>query len=138
VVLFNDGSTIEQNTIAYNSAPTTGGIYAITSSSVIAKNIVVYNEGYGIKCAGASAGLSLICNDLWENTRGNYYRCDPGEEDISVDSQFCDASRDDFSLCASSPCVNAPDCGQIGALGVGCGPTGVKETTWGRIKAMFR
>ena len=111
------------------------------SSATIVRNIVAHNEGLGILCLSGPPDPTLACNDFWENAAGDYYGCGPGETDISLDPQFCNPSVDDFFLSESSPCVNWPGCGQIGALGVGCGPIGVKEeslATWGRIKVLFR
>ena len=49
------------------------------------------------------------------------------------------AAFGDLTLCVHSPCVDAPDCGQVGALGIGCsGPNAVIPTTWGGIKRMWR
>ena len=53
-------------------------------------------------------------------------------DDIDADPQFCDPQpADDAPICAGdyrlsseSPCVDAPDCGLIGALDVGCYPVG--------------
>lgn len=60
---------------------------------------------------------------------------------FSLDPQFCAA--DNFHIAAGSPCApgNTPlngDCGLIGALPVGCNPTATEETTWGRVKALYR
>ena len=39
----------------------------------------------------------------------------------------------------NSPCApSASTCGLIGALGVACGPTGISEISWGRLKALYR
>jgi len=58
------------------------------------------------------------------------------------DPLFCHNSNpsERYSLHSDSPCASEsnPDCGGIGALGVGCGATPVRTTTWGRVKALYR
>lgn len=58
---------------------------------------------------------------------------------ISEPPLFCDAGIADYQLQDCSPCVGAAhDGGDIGAFGVGCTCVSlVRETTWGRVKAMF-
>jgi hypothetical protein len=57
---------------------------------------------------------------------------------ISADPLFCAPAAGNLFLNSSSPCLNAPGCGLLGALPMGCGATSVTETTWGRIKGTFR
>ncbi|MFH0778391.1 MAG: right-handed parallel beta-helix repeat-containing protein [Candidatus Eisenbacteria bacterium] len=144
ILLFSDASTVEENTIAYNSItdcagiPYGGAVYAQNSSATIAKNIIAFNQCRGVYCWHQPPYPTLTCNDLWANTPADYYDCDPGSSDISQDPRFCAPSAGDFSLNCTSPCLNSPGCGQMGAFGAGCGPTAVQESTWGRIKTLFR
>jgi len=138
VLLSNDASTVQENTIAYSYGERVEGILVMGSGASITGNIIAYNGGYGIRCLSGPPYPIPGCNDLWANASGNYYGCDPGNGDISQDPEFCNPEHDNFFLCESSPCVDVIGCGQIGAFGVGCGPTTVKGTTWGRIKATFR
>jgi hypothetical protein len=84
---------------------------------------------------------------VWGNIGGNFggvlIDFTGIDGNISVDPQFCDPDLDDYTLCEISPCLpgNHPDgwnCGLIGKYGVGCGPSAVERTTWGRLKAMYK
>jgi hypothetical protein len=126
--------TIRNNTIVANHT----GIGLNYASPVVENNILVSNRHYGIDCASPGpSSPTLHCSDVWNNPT-NYYMCTPGSGDFSADPLFCDPGVGDYHLNCASPCANASGCGQIGAFGIGCGATAVKETTWGRIKAMFR
>ncbi len=136
---------IEQNTIVANGYwALGGGIYCSpTFTGRIEHNIIALNTGgYGVYCE-FPAFPTLICNDVWGNSDGNYgggWCGDPTgtNGNISVDPLLCDLQNGDYRIRCDSACLNAPGCGQIGALGAGCGPTAVTETTWGRVKALFR
>jgi len=74
---------------------------------------------------------------------GGFTACAPPDSiyaNISEPPLFCGATAGDYSLQDCSPCVGAAhDGGDIGAFGVGCSCNSlVEETTWGRVKAMFR
>jgi hypothetical protein len=79
------------------------------------------------------------CNLFWANDT-NFAGYTQGASDLFEDPQFCDIPNDDYSLRSTSPCAeeNAPDCGQIGAFGVGCGTVSVGRQSWSRIKSSFR
>ncbi len=84
------------------------------------------------------------CNAFYMNP-ADYVGCPAGPNDIFACPSFCFADYGDFQLCDESPCLpgNHPgghDCGLIGALGQGCscGPTVVRPTTLGALKAMYR
>jgi hypothetical protein len=89
----------------------------------------------------------LTCCDVVANVGGNWTGCIAGQEGINGNftaaPMFCDAAGGDFSLFADSPCAaeNNPECGWVGAWPVGCGdshPTPGIESTWGKVKALFR
>ena len=65
------------------------------------------------------------------NIRQNPQFCDP------VDCTLAPATLGVYELDVNSPCADAPGCGQIGALPVGCGATAVEAASWGAIKASF-
>jgi hypothetical protein len=79
------------------------------------------------------------CNAFWDNEGGNGVYT-PFPTDLFLDPLFCDLPNLDFTLDAHSPYApgNNPTCGQIGALGVGCGSVAVKAMTWGRVKTLYR
>ena len=83
-------------------------------------------------------GYSPICNDVLRlEDLAPLWRF----ANFSLDPQFC--GQGDYHIAASSPCApgNTPlsdDCGLIGALPVGCNPTATVESTWGRVKALYR
>jgi hypothetical protein len=85
--------------------------------------------------------LNSWCNVFWENEAGNaggsYVL---GPTDRELDPQFCDPEGGDYRLAQSSPCLplNSGECGQIGALGQGCGVVSVSAESWGKIKDAYR
>ncbi|MHC4696146.1 MAG: right-handed parallel beta-helix repeat-containing protein [Planctomycetota bacterium] len=120
-----------------------GGIFLFESPSMlIDRNIIVGCTGTGVYSDDYVPPIS--CNDLWNNLPSNYGGIIPDQTgangNISLDPLFCSVPAEDFSLQTGSPCLAAPGCGLIGALGEGCPPVSVEEhwTTWGRIKVLFR
>ncbi|MBM3318277.1 MAG: hypothetical protein FJY75_10555, partial [Candidatus Eisenbacteria bacterium] len=55
-----------------------------------------------------------------------------------ADPLFCDPENLDLRLHSDSPCAPGGECGLMGALPIGCGPTPAEATTWGRVKVLFR
>ncbi|UCC44876.1 MAG: thrombospondin type 3 repeat-containing protein [Candidatus Zixiibacteriota bacterium] len=91
-------STILNNTVTGN----TQGIYIwgeVGSGDTIYNNIVVNNDSCGISPSNATIGY----NDVWGNTTYD----DPGPGGISADPRFYDPDNHDYSLLASSPCIDA-------------------------------
>jgi hypothetical protein len=118
------------------------GTYTISAGSgswQIANTIVSLNSGQAI--FGSVSTLS--CSDLWGNS-GDWVGGIAGQlginGNISLDPGFCNPAADNWGIDSGSPCApeNSGGCGLIGALGVGCGPTSVQETSWGKIKTLFR
>jgi len=131
--------TISDNTIVGNSASTGrgGGICCKGSGPSIENTIISFSsQGEGIYCYASNPTLTNC--DIYGNAGGDALCGTDGGGNISADPLFCDAGAGNFTLNCTSPCVNNPGYGQIGAFGVGCGPTAVEYTTWGRLKAMFR
>jgi hypothetical protein len=128
----SDGSTtsVGYNTIVGNGI---GGGVDVTGSdgNSIGYNIVVSNEGWGVRFDGQ--GALLVRNDVWNNGLGDYYGCSPGPGSISEDPVFCDAEAFDFTLHATSPCLGGESGDVIGAYGIGCpeGPEGLEITQCG-------
>jgi hypothetical protein len=86
--------------------------------------------------------VGLFCCDLFGNIGGDYIGPIVDQlgmnGNISEDPLFCDPGSLDLRIHSDSPCAPGGDCGLIGALPVGCGPTPASETTWGAIKALYR
>jgi hypothetical protein len=122
---------IRNNTVAFNGLehdPNVGGV-SVGPGVAMRNNIVAGNKGVGVYCDSQSPS-SNACNDVWNNSRGNYFtQCDRTGIDgnVSLDPQFCDEVARDLTISAQSPCVPHGSCGLIGALGIGCGVEGVAE-----------
>lgn len=84
----------------------------------------------------------LDCCDVYGNEGGDYVEGAAGQlgvnGNISEDPLFCDPASLDLTIAVDSPCAPDGDCGLIGALPIGCGPTAADLTTWGRIKELYR
>ena len=144
-VLAAGNAVIEGNTIVSNGPGAMGGgIYCMSGfTGQIVRNIVALNvsQGSAIYCE-PGANPTFLCNNVWGNVGGDYGGACGNPTglngNISLDPLFCDSAQGDYRLGSDSPCANVPDCGQIGVFGIACGPTPVTQTTWGRIKALFR
>lgn len=88
----------------------------------------------------------VTCTNIYGNAGGDWTGaltlCYGTDGNISEDPLFCGDEHPDepFALHANSPCApdGNPECGLIGAWGVGCQATAVEEISWGALKAMFR
>jgi hypothetical protein len=144
------------------------GIHAQYHSSPIVENTIIANGSGNAVACWSNSTVTLTCSDLFGNTGGDWVDCIAEQEGLngnfSSDPLFCGtpeesgpmlfAGASDITLHADSPCLpgNHPDgadCGLVGAHGVGCGvspapppamekPAAVEETTWGRMKSIFR
>jgi hypothetical protein len=133
------------NTIAHCAM---WGIYTDAAPMLIANNIICFNNG-GISSLNPWWSI-FSCNDVYGNGT-NYSLWGMGDPtgmngNISVDPLFCGvdpAVSGNYFLQSISPCApgNHPDgysCGLIGARPVNCGATSTEQTTWGRIKSLYR
>jgi hypothetical protein len=95
--------------------------YAIggPASSSVHHNIAYNNQGAGLAWSGGGSP-ALSCNDWFGNLGGATTGTVPGATDLALDPLFCNVPADNVSLSTFSPVLNAPGCGLIGALGVGC------------------
>jgi hypothetical protein len=124
------------------------GIYQSTSvenykikNNIIVKNTVRcvncdgYEGGYGgggIAFSDSMIGVVENYNDVWENyysnpeygdsLLNNYYNCNPGPNDLSIDPLFIDPANNDYHLKLDSPCIDAGDPIILDA----CRPPGLK------------
>jgi predicted outer membrane repeat protein len=75
--------------------------------------------------------VTLECCDIYGNDLGDWVGCIEDQYGINgnicEDPMFCDAGNGDLTISCESPCSDDVDCGLIGALPVGCGPTGIDE-----------
>ncbi len=139
------GPHLLSNTIVENHSNEHGQISLGEGCSPTIENNVIAKEknACGLFCA-PGCSPTLICNDLWENSTGNYGGVCPDETgtngNFSMDPQFCGIfTSGNYYLQSDSPCApgNHPygeSCGLIGALPVGCGPISAEESSWGKIK----
>ena len=144
IYVWDSAAVIDSNTIAYNYDPDGWGPIYIDSTLpvTISNNIIAFNQAYengGIYCHSSPENIVCECNLVYENIPANY----SGElsdqtginGNFSLDPQFCavdPTSTGNFLLQSDSPCLpgNHPDgcdCGLIGALPEGCGPTSILD-----------
>jgi len=132
-------------TIVENDASDGGAVYCRRPGGwwgdpTITNTIIAFNTGENPLHFYLSDGSS--CNDVYGNEGGDPSWCGSGGN-ICEDPLFCLDENPDtpYTLQEDSPCAegNNPECGQIGAWGVGCeAATPVQATSWGAIKAMYR
>jgi hypothetical protein len=109
---------VENSTICDNSG--TGVRIFAGSTASIHNSIVSGNTGYGVENYDTAASISY--SDVWNNSSGNYFGCEPGVGCISDNPIFCDTASDNYYLSNLSLCVGAGEGGaDIGAFGAGCG-----------------
>jgi hypothetical protein len=129
-------STFRSNTSFLNGG--SGFEIAQSTAVTVERNIGYGNSRYGLhrsgpvvhgaQAAGRGVGEDCAppclesdgCNDWYGNALGPTHGVAPAETDLMVDPGFCDLGDDDVSLSAGSPLLDAPGCGRIGALGLGC------------------
>ena len=130
--------TFTLNTVVNNRwAGVRVGIGTGPQSPNISNNIIT-GSPLGFECSGGFPVFS--CNDLWNNGDDYFWSCWGSDttSNFHADPEFCDEASGDYTLSCTSPCAERPGCGRVGAFGVACGATAVQETTWGRIKTLFR
>ncbi len=144
VYVTSQSPTIEHCTFAYNAAATGGVVDCPWSAPTIRNSIIAFStEGAAVSCEDGGPAV-LDCCDVYGNAGGDWVGCIAGQEgqngNLGADPLFCDPEVGDLRLQEGSPCGPDynPDCGQIGAWPVGCGPSAIEEMTWGAVKAMYR
>ncbi|MCK4414378.1 MAG: right-handed parallel beta-helix repeat-containing protein [Candidatus Eisenbacteria sp.] len=148
IVIDGCSPTIENCTFVANSA--SHGVLQCTyalgtpANPLISHCIIAFSsEGAAVSC-DAECSPTLLCCDVYGNEGGDWVGCLEGQLGVNgniwADPLFCDREGGDFRLELGSPCGPEanPECGLIGALPVGCGPTPAQRCTWGGIKALFR
>jgi predicted outer membrane repeat protein len=130
-VALNGNLVMSNCTVVLNSSDDGGAIYCEEGSALTLLNTIV---AYSIDCPAVHCDtlvtLDIGCTDVYGNAGGDWVGCLAGWEAVnnnfSVSPFFCDLPGGDYSLSATSPCldVNNPSCGTVGAWGLGnCGGT---------------
>lgn len=137
----NTAGSISGNTLAgnINLDPAGGSLQIVACSPAVTRNLVAFNQGAGIVVAGGAPATA--CNNVIGHTGPGWSGiADPTGQDgnLALDPLFCDLAAGDLSLDAASPCLDAPGCGLIGALGIGCGSaTAAPQATAGATPALL-
>jgi len=137
--------TMQGNTFFENSQGSPASVFPGSAAYVdgsIAMDHNIFAGSSGAPAVGMAGGAVFIsngCNVYWENQDGNTsgFALDP--TDREANPLFCAPESDDFTLAADSPCLDegSTECGQVGALGQGCGPISIDALSWGRVKAGY-
>ena len=114
---------------AGNVSPGSGGCVALSGLGVEFENtIIAFNQCAEPFYCETGGTPTLSCCDVYGNTGGDWVGCIQFQQGISgnfsTDPEFCNWRAGDVHLWSCSPCLNAPGCGLVGALGAGdCGKT---------------
>jgi hypothetical protein len=136
----NSSLSVDGSTLCISGIALASGSAAFLTNTIVA---FAYEEA-GVRCDDPGSSATLTCCDVFGNQGGDWVGCIEtqlaGAGNLCADPLFCDPEDLDFTLQSGSPCAqgNSPECGQIGALPVGCGSTPVLPMSWGRLKALFR
>jgi hypothetical protein len=138
-------------TITGNKAWTGGGIEVVDQGFAAMENVIIWgNCAYlgGDEVLLAHGGtVAFTCCDVdssgvdVEDGTATYL-----SNNLFTDPLFCEpadcssapTTAGDYRLAENSPCLDAPGCGLIGALGEGCGAIPVEASSWGWIKSLYR
>jgi hypothetical protein len=126
--LHNTPAVITSCTLARNSSPTCAGIGLLNCNPVISNTIIAGGvEGKAVHCEGGTENPVLSCCDFYGNAGGDWVERIADrlglDGNLCASPRFCAPEMDDFSVDEFSPCsepYSPGDCGQIGALGIGC------------------
>ena len=118
-------SQIELSTIASNDSA--GIIYDGIGGLFLDKTIIANNLGQSLEVLGIMIP-EISCSNIYDNSGGDWVDSFaqqlliPGN--IAQPPLFCNSAALDYSLVATSPCleINNTYCGGMGALGMGCSP----------------
>jgi len=136
--------TIRNNTFSEHTAGSDIGaaIYVENQNPIIEKNIIAFSyAGTGIDCRSGAAPV-LTCNIIYGNAGGDAICGTDGGNNVFVDPKFCSGTATgDFRLEQTSPAAPGYSaCNElIGAIDIDCtGQVQIEETTWGRVKSIYR
>ncbi len=110
-----------------NGATEGGALYADDGAVLAVDHTILHGASAGAAAAcGPTGAIEAACCDVYGNEGGDWVGCLEGQlgsgGNLAADPWFCDAAGGVFTLYDNSPCAseNNPECGQIGAHGVGC------------------
>ena len=139
---------MERCTLVGNIGVAGCGVYVDGTSMLTGENSIIAfgYKGEAVVCSQPGGTALFSCCDIFGNEDGDWTGCISGQNgidgNIEKDPLFCYHANPSewYSLHSDSPCApeSNPDCDGIGALGVGCGATPVRTTTWGRVKSLYR
>jgi len=115
-------SVIRDNTVFDNGGSGIAVTRTLGYPISVEGNISFGNVEWGLSVP-LEQPIELGCNDWFRNGLGAVDGLVADSTDVSVDPLFCNVDSADVRLESASPLVDVPGCGQIGALGVGCGMT---------------
>jgi len=128
-------------TLVRNGAPVGGGLALyVDSNPAIERCIIAFSTEGGAVYADSPPDTVFQCIS-YGNVGGDGLSRSR-QEVLYVDPRFCGFYSDDFTLCENSPAL--PDNNvwgvQVGRYGQGCPPcdSPVADSTWGRIKSLYR
>lgn len=119
-------------TFVGNAAPDGAAMGALTNSwPTVQNSIMAFGIGGAAVACSGGGGANLHCCDVYGNEGGDWVGCIAGQYgmngNMGLDPLFCGEWNPErpYSLCSDSPCApeNNPECGLVGALDVGCGPS---------------
>jgi hypothetical protein len=131
------GCTFYDNTVL-NPLFGGGAALFLALRGTASNNIFATTKGDKALSTDIGGTITTSCNIFWDNEAGIGVTLSP--TDRIADPLFCDPTNGDLSVREGSPCLPpySNGCGQIGALGDGCGVVSVESKSWGEIKAAYR
>lgn len=144
-ILISENSTVVQNCTFHANSSEQGSVFGTRSggTATVSNSILAFDVGEVANCAEGGV-VTLACCDVYGTVGGDYVGCIAGQGSVdgnfSADPRFCGKDENNFTLESNSPCAppGVTNCGLVGALPVGCGPTSVVPSSWGEIKGRYR
>jgi len=122
-------------TFSHNTGgATTGGTFYLNDANFVLDNCLITNSQSGAAFYLNNSSPVLTCCDIYGNAGGDWTGILAEQLGINgnmcVDPLYCDPPAQNFMIDETSPCApeNNPECGLMGALGVGCYSSEVAES----------
>jgi parallel beta-helix repeat protein len=120
---YSDIPVVRGNTVFSNASTAVQVSRTTVGPTTVENNIGFGNGGWGASVPMGSLA-TLRCNDWFANALGAVTGAGADSTDLSVEPMFCNVDSADVRLNSGSPLLaDSATCGQIGALGIGCGET---------------